>query len=68
MLIYLVFTTFAEVVELADAPDSKSGEGDFVRVQVPPSAPKNKDGKIFRLCFFAVEEEIGNEKGWFSKL
>ncbi len=29
----------AEVVELADAPDSKSGDGDIVRVQVPPSAP-----------------------------
>jgi len=24
---------------LADAPDSKSGDGDIVRVQVPPSAP-----------------------------
>lgn len=33
----------AEVVELADAPDSKSGDGDIMRVQVPPSAPnKNK--------------------------
>ena len=30
---------YAEVVELADAPDSKSGDGDIVRVQVPPSAP-----------------------------
>ena len=27
------------MVELADAPDSKSGDGDIVRVQVPPSAP-----------------------------
>lgn len=31
------------MVELADAPDSKSGDGDIMRVQVPPSAPnKNK--------------------------
>ena len=29
----------AEVVELADASDSKSDIGDNVRVQVPPSAP-----------------------------
>ena len=28
----------AEVAELADAPDSKSGEGNLVWVQVPPSA------------------------------
>src|SRR4051812_31765787 len=28
----------AEVAELVDAPDSKSGEGDLVWVRVPPSA------------------------------
>ena len=28
----------AEVAELAYAPVSKTGEGNFVRVQVPPSA------------------------------
>ena len=34
----------AEVVELADASDSKSDVGNNVRVQVPPSAPnKNFD-------------------------
>ena len=27
------------MVELADAPDSKSGDGDIVRVRFPPSAP-----------------------------
>ena len=32
----------AEVVELADASDSKSDIGDNVRVQVPPSAPNKK--------------------------
>ena len=31
--------THAEVVEQADAPDSKSGEGNLVRVRFPPSAP-----------------------------
>ncbi len=29
----------AGVVELADAPDSKSGEGDLVWVRFPPPAP-----------------------------
>jgi hypothetical protein len=32
----------AEVAELADAPDSKSGEGNLVWVQVPPSALARK--------------------------
>ena len=30
----------ADVLELADEVDSKSIDGDIVRVQVPPSAPK----------------------------
>ncbi len=29
---------YAEVAELADAPDSGSGGGNAVRVQIPPSA------------------------------
>ena len=33
-----LFWSSAEVAELADAPDSKSGEGNLVWVQVPPSA------------------------------
>ncbi|MBP2678423.1 MAG: hypothetical protein H6Q82_1488, partial [Deltaproteobacteria bacterium] len=31
----------AEVAELADAPDSGSGVGNHVGVQIPPSAPVN---------------------------
>ena len=30
-------TAIAEVAELVDAPDSKSGDGDIVWVRVPPS-------------------------------
>lgn len=44
--------TDAEVVELADALDSKSSVGDYVRVRVPPSAPIKcsfKTGAIFLL-------------------
>ena len=37
----------AEVVELADASDSKSDIGDNVRVQVPPSAP-NKNSSLLK--------------------
>ena len=29
------YATYAGVAELVDAPDSKSGDGDIVRVQVP---------------------------------
>ena len=35
----------AGVVELVDAPDSKSGASDGVRVRVPPSAPIDKGKK-----------------------
>ena len=31
----------AEVAELVDAPDSKSGDGDIVGVRVPPSVKKS---------------------------
>ena len=41
------------MVELADAPDSKSGDGDIVRVQVPPSAPTT-EGSPLRQKYEAV--------------
>lgn len=36
---------------MADAPDSKSGDGDIVRVQVPPPAPNdpNLSGRRVRI-------------------
>ena len=40
MVLYLLSLLHAEVVELADALDSKSSDGNIMRVQVPPSAPK----------------------------
>ena len=36
------FIIKARVAELVDAPDSKSGASDGVRVQVPPLAPTFK--------------------------
>ena len=32
---------------MADAPDSKSGDGDIVRVQVPPPAPNQYNPNLF---------------------
>ena len=38
---------------MADAADSKSADGNIVRVQVPPSAPKNTAEKdTFSAVFF----------------
>ena len=47
----------AGVLELADEVDSKSIDGDIVRVQVPPPAPKYRDkpfgvGSIFLFLKF----------------
>jgi len=39
------------VVELVDAPDSKSGASDGVRVRVPPSAPKKTCRILLRQVF-----------------
>jgi hypothetical protein len=39
----------AEVAELADAPDSKSGEGNLVWVRVPPSALATMRGWVAEL-------------------
>ena len=48
-MIKLLKIAYAEVVELADASDSKSDGSDTVWVQVPPSAPKKKQAPA---CFF----------------
>ena len=51
------FSSFAEVVKLADALDSKSSGSDTVRVQVPPSAPYTKrTGKSLSFLYI--------RKGW----
>ena len=46
---------FAGMMELADVPDSKSGPGNRVRVQVPLPAPKQKSyhesGRIYILYY-----------------
>ena len=41
---------------MADAPDSKSGDGDIVRVQVPPPAPNdpNLSGRGVRIFLFGI--------------
>lgn len=36
----LIYIRISRSGEMADALDSKSSEGDLVRVQVPPSAPR----------------------------
>lgn len=37
--IFNIIRNMAEVAEQADAPDSKSGDGDIMWVRPPPSAP-----------------------------
>ena len=43
-----MFSFLAGMVELVDAPDSKSGASNGVRVQVPLPAPQ-----IYAHCFFS---------------
>ena len=50
---------------MADASDSKSDEGDFVRVQVPPSALNKNAGtsvdlKIYRGFFTPFQQKGAN--------
>lgn len=56
----------AGVAELVDAPDSKSGASNGVRVQVPPPAPDNN--ACFQAGIFFVQSltEPGLESGMFS--
>ena len=52
----------AGVLELADEVDSKSIDGDIVRVQVPPPAPNKKpDAKA--LGFLFGEDQTRDLKG-----
>ncbi len=47
---YLCHERYADVAELADAPDSGSGESNFIWVQVPSSAPARQcRHSIFRV-------------------
>ena len=46
----------AEVVELVDALDSKSSEGNLVRVRFPPSVPKLKFEKTWAFLILLVSE------------
>ena len=45
-VLYNIKCNFAGVVELADAPDSKSGGSDTMRVRPPPPAPKGAVKKV----------------------
>ena len=48
----------AEVVELVDALDSKSSEGNLVRVRFPPSVPKLKFEKTWAFFNFMTMKKI----------
>jgi hypothetical protein len=46
--------SYAGVAELVDAPDSKSGGSNIMRVQVPPPAPVFKELTIQRAAGFVI--------------
>ena len=48
----------AAVVELADARDSKSRDGDIVWVRPPPAAPFFDEIERFRLFLFFAKREV----------
>ena len=45
---------YAGVTELVDVTDSKSVDGDIVRVRVPPSAPPTPGEEFYKQVYFIV--------------